>query len=101
MGRDLLKHCQPLARNASFVLQQAREISARSSQARDESRSNWVRHAHKYDWNCTSLLLHGGGDWRCLRDDQLRVKPCQLFREGYVLSNVSSVKAIINVNCLS
>ena len=87
---DLLEHRQPLANDASLVLQHAGKIFARPRQAHDEARANRIGDIHEHNRDHAALTLQRGGDPRRMCQDYVRLGGDQLFREWLILTAIAA-----------
>src|SRR5262245_62822111 len=58
-GDDLMQQLELLRRNLHIQRGHARDVAARSAQAGDQSKLDWVARGLKYDRNCCGRCLGG------------------------------------------
>ena len=95
---DLLEHASHLPTMPSSYRQQAREIAARPSQARDETRTDRVGDTDEHDRDYAALPLQRGGDRRRMCEDHVGPQGNQLFRKRLMPICAAGRKPIVDAD---
>src|SRR5262249_30283753 len=91
--RDLLQHAEPLARDAVFVQQNARNIAARPRQTGYDASACGIRDLDKNDRNCTGCLLQCSGGRRRVHEDHVGI-----LRHHFLGDLSKSIEVVVGKN---
>src|SRR5712691_2654011 len=100
IGCDLLEGCEQLAGDRGGKIGEARGVAARPGYARGDPAADWIADDHEYDRNGPGGLDQRFHNRGAVADDDVGLKPDQLFRKGPHAVGIAGGKTIFDPQVL-